>query len=82
LTAVLIAPNTPSAPHTSTSVPATLKVIRLALNASSCAVMKSNCRGKYWRMNPSTASLFASSAVTPPSTARARSTTGKSDNKA
>jgi hypothetical protein len=63
-------------------VPATPKVTLDELNASSCLVMKSNWRGKYWRTNVSTARRFRSSAVALPSTANANIENGNSESSA
>ena len=66
-TAVLMAPNTPSAPQTSRIPPPTPRRIGFWRNASTCALMKSNCPGKYRSMNISTFCRVSSSAVTLPS---------------
>jgi hypothetical protein len=82
LTALVIAPKTPSELQMSASAPATPTEARDVRNESSCVLMKSNCAGKYWNTKPSTVFRSASSAVTDPSSDIESRRKGKRDSNA
>src|SRR5262249_13005737 len=82
LTALVIAPNTPSDAQMRARPPATPTWTRICRNASSCVVMNSNCVGKYRKTNGRTPIRSCSSAVIEQRSEMHGSRNGKNDRSA